>query len=459
MGHVFAILLLSVFGFMPTLNTLASSRVPASSPTVKEEVGSIPTYMYQCRRPPQNPEPVPEVKVDPNAPVSYVNQSDSFGSAAEQSTFLAIYQMHMGPYGLQNGPEARQKLLQETAEAIDDCVKNSSSCNEEKQKKVLKALVQLNQGLEIRCMMLANSNNRERMKSITQDKELGQLPDPVPANYLGTEFEYQKQAKSWKYEKVKSTKEMGRSAGIPDGEYFQLNENMARRTILSTEQEIMGANFIREYGIFMDNYTNTQREDGARYYKFVPVGEAAYAYQTDENGNRVIDQERFEQAIAEQSAPQVQGIVKDFRERVAKARPEITPPKKPGAEGADGRVKINPGVDFSEVGIGFDPASIPPPPENISYDDLKKNGELDDEGKARAVVRFLNDRFRKAAEEKRARVLASAPDPAAAAQAPRAYTHVTLDPAQFDQFLDNIWPSAATRERIRVGDVPPTPER
>jgi hypothetical protein len=86
---------------------------------------------------------------------------------------------------------------------------------------------------------------------------------------------------------------------------------------------------------------------------------------------------------------------------------------------------------------------------------LKKNGELDDEGKARAVVRFLNDRFRKAADEKRARVLASAPDPAAAGQAPRAYTHVTLDPNQFDKFLDDIWPSGATRERRRVGDFTP----
>lgn len=455
MGPVISILMLSVLGLAPTFSAWASSRVPASSPAVKENVGSIPTYMYQCRRPPQNPEPVAEVKEDPNAPVSYVNQSDSFGSAAEQSSFLAIYQMHMGPYGFQNGAEAREKLLKETAEAIDDCVKNSSSCNEEKQKKVLKALVQLNQGLEIRCMMLANSNNRERMKSLTPEE----FPNQFPANYQGSEFEYQKQAKSWKYEKVKSTKEMGRTAGVPDGEYFQLNENMARRTILSPDQEILGANFIREYGIFVDNYTNTQREDGARYYKFVPVGEGEYTYQTDENGNRVIDQERLERAIAEQSTPRVQGIVKDFRERVANARPEITPPKKPGADGADGRVKINPGVDFSEVGMGFNPTSIPPPPENISYDDLKKNGELDDEGKARAVVRFLNNRFRTAAAESRARVLASAPDPASAAATTPAYTHVTLDPAQFDQFLDSIWPSAATRERIRVGDVPPTPER
>ncbi len=424
----------------------ASSRLaPTPSATTSESFSS--SLEYQCRKRPRTPEPEPEVMQGSGPSVSYVNQADAYATAAEQASFLAVYQMQMGPYGANQDPAEREKLIKETSQAIDDCMKNSSSCNEEKQKKVLKALVQLNQGLEIRCMMLANSHNRERMKSVPQEDGV----DLLPVNYQGTEFEYRKKANSWKYEKIQKPTDFQRTAGVRDGQYFQLDETTAKRTALSNELEIMGANFVREYGIFVDNYTSTQREDASRYYKFVPVGEAAYEISYDANGKRIVDQERLDAAINEQSNPNVQKIAKDYQERLAKARPTITPPSKPGADGPEGRVKIDPGFDFSEVGMGFHPNTNPPTVENLSYDDLKKDGKFDDEGRARAAVRFLNHQFRVSAEERIARDIASASDPAAAAKAPRGYTNVSLDPARFDTFLNEIWPNAATREQIRAG--------
>lgn len=431
----------------------ASSRIGPA--TEVNNTASVPSEIpLQCRRRPKAPEPVPEVVEGSGPSVTYVNQSDAYATAAEQATFLAVYQIHMGPYGVNQDPAEREKLIRETSQAIDDCINNSSSCNEEKQKKVLKALVQLNQGLDIRCMMLVNSHNRERMRSVPQEDGTNVLP----AYYQGTEFEYRKKANSWKFEKIQKPTEMQRTAGILDGQYFQLDETAARRTALAPELEIMGANFVREYGIFVDNYTSTQREDGSRYYKFIPAGEASYEIITDRNGNRVIDQEKFETAIREQSNPTIQKIARDYQDSLAKARPTITPPSKPGADGPEGRIKIDPGFNFSDVGIGFRPDTNPPVVENLSYEDLKKDGRLDDEGRARATVRFLNHKFRVSAEERIARDIASSADPAAAAKAPRGYVNVTLDPARFDQFLDEIWPSAATREQIRAGTyVRPAP--
>lgn len=424
----------------------ASSRLaPTPAATTSDSFSSA--LEYQCRKRPRTPEPQTEVLQGTGPSVSYVNQADAYATAAEQASFLAVYQMQMGPFGANQDPAEREKLIKETSQAIDDCMKNSSSCNEEKQKKVLKALVQLNQGLEVRCMMLANSHNRERMKSVPQEDGA----DLMPAAYEGKDFEYRKKANSWKYEKISKPMEMQRTAGIRDGQYFQLDETTAKRTALSNELEIMGASFVREYGIFVDNYTSTQREDGSRYYKFVPVGEAAYELVFDSNGNRVVDQERLDAAIYEQSNPNIQKIAKEYQDRLATARPTITPPSKPGAEGPEGRVKIDPGFDFSEVGMGFRPDTNPPQVENLSYDDLMKDGKLDDEGRARATVRFLNHKFRLSAEERIARDIASASDPAAAAKAPRGYTNVTLDPARFDTFLNEIWPNASTRDQIRAG--------
>jgi hypothetical protein len=416
-----------------------ASKKPAISMSNEEEI-----YKYQCRRSPREPELQTVAKTDG----STTNQSDAYGTAAEQASYLALYQSTMGPYGYLQGEEKRNKILQETAQAIDDCV-NGRSCDEEKQKKVLKALVQLNQGLELRCMLLANQHNMDRLKTARDTRE--EFVDPLPPTYADTEFQYQKSANSWKFEKTKSNVEKGRSTGSSKTEeYFRIDENSAKTTI--NEQEIMGDTFIREYGIFIDNYSSTQREDHKRFYKFVPVGGDTYKF-AENDERKIVDQEKFETIMSEQSAKDIQSVVSGYKEKVAKAKPEYKIVEVRGPNGTERKADGNAGIDFQEVGMGFNPGDIQESP-GVYLEDLKKDGVVTAEGKPKAVVRYLNEQFRLKAEESKQRQIASAADPEEARKQKFSST-ITLDPKDFDKFLDEIWPTGEKREQQRRGIFPP----
>jgi hypothetical protein len=441
-------MILSIMPIFSYANSGASRSPTPKAPAIAMS-NEAAFYEYQCRKRPKNAEPQEEV-LPVDSSVKYINQSDSFGSAADQATYLAIYQMSVGPYGKLQSEEDRNKLLKETAQAIDDCV-NGRSCGEDKQKKVLKALVQLNQGLELRCMMIANQHNQERMKTAKSAEE--EIVDP--ATYETTEFQYQKAANSWKFEKTKTTTEMQRGYGVRDGDHFKLEENAVKHTIVNKEQEILGESFVRDYGIFIDNYTNTQREDNARYYKFVPVGEANYRFD-DDGGQKSVDQERFEVAMREQSAKDIQSAVSGYKEKVSKAKVQVEMVDVRGPNGVEKKAKANIGVDFQEVGMGFNPGSVPEIPE-LNVEDLKQDGKFTAEGKPKAVVRYINEQFRITAErQKQQRDIASANDPSAPLKQ-IGYTNVTLNPQKFDEFLDEIWPTGEKREQQRRGIFPPPP--
>lgn len=386
--------------------------------------------------------------------------ADAFTTAGEQATFLGAYQMSFGPYGSANGTkEDREKMIRETAKAIDDCL-NGRACNNEKQEKVLKALVQYNMGQDIKMMMLTNNTNREKMKS------LDYAADPTKkANHQGylnqAEIEASlgrgksvsvDQTDPIKPYQVSKEAALTRTTGSTKDEFFQLAEEKVNHSIdaeYMQEREILGEKFLNDYGAFLDGFATTEDKHERRFYKYVPSKADSNVYVYDESQSGISDnrkrfsvnQERFAEVQSEQQNPNVRKALADYKGRMTKIE---------GRQGEDGKVQItSEGSSPQELGIG-EMANIDPSEwDGVDFKDLMQDGKITDANRARAVARVINTSIVKAGkdkqqEEEKSRKLASG----ASADNPKWIHNVVLSPESFDQFLDEIWPTSAKRREL-----------
>jgi hypothetical protein len=372
-------------------------------------------------------------------------QADAFETAAEHAVFLGAYQMYYGPYGSMQDPAERQKLLRETAQAIDDCV-NGRACGSDKQEKVLKALVQYNAGRELQHMMLTNSTNRERMRSMEyRERGYGGQPLLDPAGIQRSLASGKDHGKPYadptarrvtdetrRFRNSGGTSRISRSHGTAKDPYFQLNEAEVKGKIDPSylrERELMGDKFLEDYGKLIDYYSRARREG---HYRFIPAGET-HVFDGLGNQRRLANPDRFAELQREQQSPGVQSALEAHRRSLGTISGGLTD---------DGQVHI--------IGDGFDPRKLgigemqSAEGTGVKVDDLRKDGKLEGLGNARAITRVVNQRIKEVAEKKIRPASGAARSPGSAPPT-NTYVNVTLSPEGFGKFLDEIWPPSAAR--------------
>lgn len=386
-------------------------------------------------------------------------QADAFGSAAEQAAYLGAYQMSYGPYGGQN-PE-REKLLKETAVAIEDCV-NNRSCGDEKQALILKALVQYNAGQDIKRMMLTNSTNQQKMKSLEgstpeQEEEYNKLWEAARSTSRSFEFVPHDKAKvvedRTKYVKKGAKGDGALTNGFAKETYFSIDPKDVRTEIIvdskeKAQQEILGQEFVKEYKAFFNNYT---KGNPGHYYKYVPAqpGSAVSVLAQDENGNFMADQDRYTAAMKEQDSAGVRRAVDNFNKDLdgfAASRGQQNDQKI-----APGRLGLGKTQDFV-----YDPKSTIDPKEIEKIDQETYAADVDPEAQkrdrnAKKIALDINNRFRETYEIQRKQELQKAGRSIASAKAADAVSRkvtITLNATEFSNFLDEIWPNAEQRKKI-----------
>lgn len=386
------------------------------------------------------------------------NSADSFATAAEQASFLGAYQMWYGPYGTQTDPAEREKQLRETAKAIEDCIQGRD-CGEEKQKKVLKALTQYNFGQDIKRMMLTNNTNREKMASIdtSGDAVAGEhKPGVLNQNEInaalgkGMQYELDQADPIKPYQKKTiGGASLHRSYGSDREPVFQMKEDGIRGRHIDpkylAEREILGEQFLNDYGAFLDGYEALRAPQEQQYYKYVAAKDGTTRIY---ESTPTVDNEKFAEIQKSQNDPRIRKIYENYRRNLK----PLT-----GKRRDDGKVYVdadNMGSTPEDLGFGSSISINPAQVTDVDLKDLVQNGEIPDANQGRALVRIVNQRFRetaaenekkKAAEAKQNRSLASRNSESAEGKPPT-ITTITLAPQDFDKFLDEIWPSAATRQ-------------
>lgn len=438
-----AAILLALFA-LPAHAT-SMNRAPASQPAAQGEYGGPTDDMRYYG--------MGAAQDCSDKPGKCSKSADAFTTAGEQASFLGAYQMWYGPYGTSANPAEREKLLRETAKAIEDCIQGRD-CEETKQKKVLKALTQFNFAQDIKRMMLTNNTNREKMASIdTSDDAKARLNQNEINAALGRGMQYElDKADSIKpyLKKAVGGASLHRSYGSEQEPVFQMKEEGIRGRHIDpkylAEREILGDQFLNDYAGFLDNYEALRAPQEQQYYKYVAAKDGTTRIY---ESTPTVNNEKFAEVQASQNDPRIRKIYENYRRNL---KPLV------GGLKADGKVTHD-GTGSTPEDLGFGAAQTIDPSDprhkGVDLKDLAQNGVIPEANQGRAIVRILNKDFRdsaaenekkRAAEAKQNRSIASRNDPAEGK--PPTITNVTLNLEKFDQFLDEIWPSAADRQRL-----------
>ena len=389
-------------------------------------------------------------------------QNDAFTTAGEQALFLGVYQQSFGPYGMAQDPVKRNKLLKETAVAINDCLAGSN-CGPKQQELVLKALIQYNLGQDIKHMMLTNNSNANRLRSYedySKDSRGKIKMDPKAIeNSLaqGKTFSYQSGAENLaranrgESSQIRSGAQstISRRAGIARerDQVFSVSEDKVGGHLdpaAVQAQEIFGEKYVKDYGAILDFYS---KPNIAADYAHVKAKDT-YIYDEKLGKIKLDPASRLEDIKQEQ-----QRFLKSGKP-LADLKETLSPPQ--FATGPDGKPIYNAsGLRRSATGVGeiqkVDTDAYAKALK-LKFDDLPLNSPT---GNAKAVTRIINAQIKNAADEHRASVAAKKPggrNTASSMQAPKAAAdpdlkiNVVLDPKAFDTFLDEIWPSSAARQ-------------
>jgi len=395
---------------------------------------------------------------------AYMPQADAFETAGEQALFLAVYQRSFGPYGLDKNPKERNQLLKETAAAINDCLAGAN-CGAKKQELVLRALIQYNMGQDIKRMMLTNNSNKVRMQSIEDYSKdaRGKIkldPAAIDASLAqGKTFTYENGkgnlARANRGESSQSRlsqrSTISRRASTAKDPYFSMKEDEIKSSVHPDDLknlELFGERYLKDYSAVLDRYS---KPDESNQYKYVPVKET-YVYSEAEGKTALDPAARFEEVKQEQERIIAGKALENFKQTLAPVSVRTL---------SDGRVGVDTAGFRQEVtGLGVaqdvDQARYADKLK-IQFDDINNNTTLDPTTRnARAITRVVNAQIKSAVDERLAKDKATAAKAGRATAsvqrdgrpAPIANTkvNVVLNPADFDKFLNEIWPSSAARQ-------------
>lgn len=374
-------------------------------------------------------------------------QNDSFKSAAEAASYLAIYQRGFSAFGKRMNSEDGRKQVQD---AVRRCLSNSE-CGKDDQNITLGALVQYNFGKDLKAQLLENQSRAERMKSLDfrwsrETKDLRGRPTRIVQGKDVKELQsYSLRSKTFRLDK--------------DGVEFVDLENQI-------ERDKFGREFNRTFQGFVTEYTRSTASYGPKSrWHYVPLRSSALGgdgavYVADfdpknlnqRQGRSKINTERLNADIRSQDENVrvqeiVEGFKKNFKDVVAKpfeyrsARLSA----EEAAKQADSKTEPEPVRTDSMVAateaMGFgmpldeinpnDPNAAKTPADLAALVVVNINKQIHLKEKEMRGEQAGDDRFPSSVPtgEKKARVVNS----------------VTLNVAQFDNFLDQIWPPSVDK--------------
>jgi len=432
MGLKFPLLLTALFLLNGGLQSHANSDKKALDPKTlvdqfDKRAASAPPVSGSSRLPGAAATEKPEEEKE-----KFFPQADAFEVAGEQAAYLGAYQALYGPFGTKSND--REELIRKTSVAIEQCLKGSRQCNETKQIEVLRALAHYNAGLEVKKMILKNQTNREKMRSL-EDTSPDEASRPKITNEqlqksltAGETYEYETDVSKEKPKprKVAKTTEFHRSYGLARQQVFQMDENLVKSPELTPEEmKLEDDIFSKEFSTLLATRADAGKDDTSRYYKYVPAkeGSSTDVIAKDKDGNTLIDQEKFQQMKAEHDSPLI-------REAAEKYFGNDRKDKSIGDSIMKMKLETQKSQRLSEV----------------KYDDIDENDKLSIRDKdALRTARNLNHLFKQKSEEAAKEQGRSPADSAEDGVTTERHTSVVLGAADFDKFLDEIWPPAAKR--------------
>lgn len=386
----------------------------------------------------------------------YMPQSDAYQTAAEHAVYAQAYQMYYGPYGYGtkgNENTKRQETLKKTAQAIEDCI-SGNSCGGDKQELILKALVQYNYGQELKRINLVNMTNKENMRSLVPADERLEN-DQTKAMAIQTRGSNLSGGK-------RRDAALGHAHGSARDPYFQLPvdetrgvkiraANGSRQSLSPKDIEALGPQFMNEYKTFVRKFSRADDDPKykQRYYKYVAARENTYVLDSTP-GEHLTDDKRLAEVVKEQNNPNIRKMVDDH---LSVERAITT--KKQMLDGKEGMTVA--GYTGGEAGLGDTAEGI-----TVKRLDAKPGENPVATGYDRfpAIAADLNNAFKEAAEKKlnkdgggQGRDLAQSGASMYQGQTPKQMADnmtvgVSLEPAEFDKFLNQIWPSSKERAEV-----------
>lgn len=357
-------------------------------------------------------------------------QNDAFRRAGEAASYLGHYYTNFTPFAAEIRKMEKDGTRGNFHEAIRQCITNDPACDQEKQRTLLKALVQYNFGKELKGQVLANNARAERMKTASAE---------LPAQY-------------WKGFNTNAQRVMTHRGALKTGSLrtstFRLDATkdyvLNWDKLSASQQAALGNNFMNEYRNFVDNYTKTTQLKSRWHY--VPAKSSAlmgstfkaaddFRSQDAKRGTLAIDENRQKLDMRSQDTQKVNEIVYSYRKSMQEdsvRRRVKNPDTGKEEESRVSWVGGHPGhILQSEVGFGL-------------IQQEEKGERVDPKVVAQGLILSINKAIVDT-EDNMAKKNAAARSPSAATGAsappPKVIPSVSVDVEKFDKFLDAIWPA------------------
>jgi hypothetical protein len=383
---------------------------------------------------------------------SCVPQADAFKRSAEAASYLAFYQQNLSQYGMKmQDPDTRKRI----AANVAACLNNDPSCDdtrgtpEEQQNAhrmkgdLLQALVQYNFGKEVRAQMLENQTRAQNMKTLDLP------PDELKAMGLKPR------------EVLSHNHRLGTGHAV-DGTFLLDPSTITTfdpTKLSGAERAKLGQEFNLGFNQFVNDYTQSTQLKSR--WAYVPVKRPAagggnvwvtdvdYRNLDAREGKAMIDKGRLGADIRTQSGPEVEEIVKGFREKykdvvatpetLQKVHNKDAPKDQEWSERKVDSMK----AAYQDTGFGLPESEL----ARIGTTDGPRNEHDVAAGVALTINKVFHDKQVEVAKQTQAENLARYPSSAGSgAGAPmQVAPSITVDVKAFDNFLDEIWPTGQHR--------------
>lgn len=336
-----------------------------------------------------------------------LRQADAYQRAAQAAKYLAFYMMFE-----KVGPEVRENLKT----SFDRCFVNPGNCQTGDQEKILSAAVQYNLGKELRHMILQNNTSMNNMRSLSGN-----------ANFL---FSGNKGTKAGRAKELENPFRLS-TQEVDDSPAYKLAQKELK------QQEILGPQFMKDYGIFMNTYAKTSGQ-----YQFVDASGSSVPVDDKKHWHFVSARVKSERAGGEIDIYKTPGTDQPkFKADQLTQDSKIVDEKL--KEVTDNTLLQGSALDGKKSEVAQQLNAIMMNPSEMK--DSKTGKPVEQKDIHRTMVADLNLKYDEAIEKKRkedaGRGLASG-----ATGTQRAVPlDVDFSVNQFSQFLDEIWPPSAAK--------------
>lgn len=379
-----------------------------------------------------------------------LGQMESFKRTSQAYSYLAFYMQNYSAYGrMVNNAPAEVKKNQE---AVAACL--TGKCDQEQKDRMMAALIQYNLGKGVKSMILKSRTNKENMASLSV---------PRQKDY-GMDF-----SQSTDPALLKGKQQMPRQTGAVYKDSFKITKrDLAEATAFRVDPKLikekadLGAEFKRQWESFIDEYAATTNTKQAWNYEYAQPKQTGgeqkhdtWVLDPDTKAPRLNNQ-RFMEDVQTQNSKMVKDTVDEFKKSLKKPVFERekeeeekktmiagTQPKQPlpGQAKPDDKQKpkkdpnaltvksdLDKDLRFSDLGLGMPLAGVRDSDKKVTTDPREISV---------GIVGTINSKIDETMAKKRS--LASKKD---------TIMDVQIGVANFDAYLDKIWPPSQIKNKI-----------